>query len=75
MAQLEQLRELVGAGGFLPAEAVAERSAGIWRADHLEAGALVRPQSTEEVARVIAWCNEHGVKRAGVAHDGARFDC
>ncbi|HBO12355.1 MAG TPA: FAD-binding oxidoreductase [Halieaceae bacterium] len=68
MAQLEQLRELVGAGGFLPAEAVAERSAGIWRADHLEAGALVRPQSTEEVARVIAWCNEHGV--AVVAQGG-----
>jgi FAD/FMN-containing dehydrogenase len=68
MAQLEQLRELVGAGGYLPAEAVAERSAGIWRADHLQAGALVRPQSTEEVARVLAWCNEHGV--AVVAQGG-----
>jgi FAD/FMN-containing dehydrogenase len=68
MAQLEQLRDLVDAGGYLPAEAVAERSAGIWRADHLEAGALVRPQSTEEVARVLAWCNEHGV--AVVAQGG-----
>jgi FAD/FMN-containing dehydrogenase len=68
MAQLEQLRDLVDAGGYLPAEAVAERSAGIWRADHLEAGALVRPQSTEEVARVLAWCNEHDV--AVVAQGG-----
>jgi len=68
MAQLEQLRELVGAGGYLPAEAVAERSAGIWRADHLEAGALVRPQSTQEVAQLLAWCNEHGV--AVVAQGG-----
>jgi FAD/FMN-containing dehydrogenase len=61
MAQLEQLRELVDAGGYLPAAEVAQRSAGIWRADHLEAGALVRPRSTAEVARVLAWCNEHGV--------------
>jgi FAD/FMN-containing dehydrogenase len=68
MAQLEQLRDLVAAGGYLPAEAVAERSAGIWRADHLEAGALVRPRNTEEVARVLAWCNEHGV--AVVAQGG-----
>jgi len=68
MAQLEQLRDLVGAGGYLPAEAVAERSAGIWRADHLQAGALVRPQSTEEVARVLAWCNEHGVAVGTVEH-------
>lgn len=68
MAQLEQLRDLVSAGGYLPAEDVAQRSAGIWRADHLEAGALVRPQSTEEVARVLAWCHEHGV--AVVAQGG-----
>jgi FAD/FMN-containing dehydrogenase len=68
MAQLEQLRDLVDAGGYLPAEAVAQRSAGIWRADHLEAGALVRPRNTEEVARVLAWCNEHGV--AVVAQGG-----
>ncbi|KGE05170.1 FAD-binding oxidoreductase [Pseudohaliea rubra] len=61
MAQLEQLRDLVDAGGFLPAAELAQRSAGIWRADHLEAWALVRPRSTEEVARVLAWCNEHGV--------------
>ncbi|MEQ8264924.1 FAD-binding oxidoreductase [Pseudohaliea sp.] len=68
MAKLEQLRDLVDAGGYLPAEAVAERSAGIWRADHLEAGALVRPRNTDEVARVLAWCNEHGV--AVVAQGG-----
>ena len=61
MAQFEQLRDLVDAGGYLPAEAVVQRSAGIWRADHLQAGALVRPRSTEDVARVLAWCNEHGV--------------
>jgi len=61
MTQLEQLRDLLDAGGFLPAEEVATRSAGIWRSDHLEAGALVRPRTTEEVAGVLRWCHEHGV--------------
>ncbi len=61
MTQLEQLRDLLDTGGFLPAEEVATRSAGIWRSDHLEAGALVRPRTTEEVAGVLRWCHEHGV--------------
>jgi FAD/FMN-containing dehydrogenase len=51
-----RLRGIVGESGWLPAPAVAERSAGILRSDFLEAAALVRPATTAEVAAVLRAC-------------------
>ena len=34
---------------------------GALRPDNLKAIALVRPASTEEVSKIISWCNANGV--------------
>tara|TARA_R110002110_G_scaffold415765_3_gene655323 strand:- start:92776 stop:94152 length:1377 start_codon:yes stop_codon:yes gene_type:complete len=65
---VESLRALVGDKAVLDAQEVAERSAGVWRPDNLQAAALVRPKTTEEVSRVLRWCNENEV--AVVTHGG-----
>lgn len=57
---LEALRARLTDGDILLGEDVTGRAAGVWRSDHLEAGAIVRPTSTEEVARILALCHEHG---------------
>lgn len=61
MAVIEALAEIVGEGGVLDAAEVAKRSAGALRWDNLQAQALVRPKTTDEVARVLRWCHDHGV--------------
>jgi FAD/FMN-containing dehydrogenase len=58
---VEELRTLVGAAGVLDATDLATRSAGAYRPDNLQARALVRPASTEEVSRVLRWCHERGI--------------
>jgi len=57
----EALRRIVGAAGVLDAAEVARRPAGVSRTDMLQAQALVRPQTTEEVSQVLRWCHDHGV--------------
>lgn len=61
MPVIEALTQIVGEGGVLDAPEVARRSAGALRWDNLQAQALVRPKSTDEVSRVLRWCHDHGV--------------
>ncbi len=57
---LEQLEAVVGRAGILRGDGLAGRSAGIWSNRPLEALALVRPASTDEVARVMRICHAAG---------------
>ncbi len=59
-ALLDKLTEIVGDAGILHGEALAGRSAGVWSGGDLQALALVRPKSTEQVSRVMKLCNEVG---------------
>jgi FAD/FMN-containing dehydrogenase len=61
MNPIIELRAIVGDAGVLDAADVATRSAGAFRPDNLQAMALVRPASTEEVSRVLRWCHAHGI--------------
>lgn len=54
------LLDIVGRHGLLDADEIAERSAGALRDDQLRAGLLVRPQSTEEVVKVVRLCHQRG---------------
>ncbi|MEQ8802091.1 MAG: FAD-binding oxidoreductase, partial [Haliea sp.] len=55
------LRTLLDPAAVLDAAETATRPAGIWRGDTLQAAALVRPRSTEEVAAVLRWCHQNAV--------------
>jgi len=57
---ISSLQELVGDSGLLSGEAVRGRSAGIWSSGPLQALALVRPRSTEEVSGVLRLCHSAG---------------
>ena len=57
---LLQIESVVGAAGLLSGKQLEGRSAGIWSGDELEALALVRPCSTEEVAQVMKLCHAAG---------------
>ncbi len=65
---IDELRALLGSGQVLTGEAVAGRSRHAWSAEPLEALALVRPASTDEIARVLALCNAH--RQPVVTHGG-----
>ena len=54
------LRAIVGEKGVLDRAALAQRPAGIWRSDMMQAAALVRPSSTAEVSEVLRWCHRRG---------------
>ncbi|MGD8349133.1 MAG: FAD-binding oxidoreductase [Gammaproteobacteria bacterium] len=57
---ISDIRALVGDAGLLTGDAVSGRSAGIWSSAPLEALALVRPRSTDEVAGVLRLCHAAG---------------
>jgi len=61
MPVIDALTGIVGEGGVLDAAEVAKRPAGALRWDNLQAQALVRPRTTEEISRVLRWCHDHGV--------------
>lgn len=65
---VESLRAILGETAVLDAADTATRSAGVWRPDNLQAAALVRPATTEEVAQVLRWC--HANKVGVVTHGG-----
>jgi FAD/FMN-containing dehydrogenase len=58
---VSSLRALIGETAVLDAKDTATRSAGVWRPDSLQAAALARPSSTEEVATVLRWCHQNKV--------------
>lgn len=55
------LRNIIGDKGVLDAADTATRSAGVWRPDNLQAAALARPASTDEVSQVMAWCHANDI--------------
>jgi FAD/FMN-containing dehydrogenase len=61
MSMIEVLRSIVGEQGALGAEEVAMRPAGAWRPDNLQAAALVRPATTDEVSKVMRWAHENNI--------------
>ncbi len=63
-----RLESLVGAGGLLTGEDVRARAAGIWDPTPIEADALVRPQSTGQVADILRLC--HDVRQPVITHGG-----
>ncbi|MGD8832297.1 MAG: FAD-binding oxidoreductase, partial [Pseudomonadales bacterium] len=65
---VEELIDTLGPDGVLTGEAVTARAAGIWRSDPIQAKAILRPRSTEEVSRALSICNAHG--QAVIAHGG-----
>ena len=65
---LGSLGEIVGGGGVLTGTDVSSRASGVWRSQGIEARAIVRPRTTDEVSRVLATCNAAG--QPVVAHGG-----
>lgn len=65
---LEQLATLAGEGGLLTGTDVSGRAAGIWDPSPIEADAILRPRSTQQVAAILALCNAHG--QPVVTHGG-----
>lgn len=61
MELIAELRKMLGDSGVLDAAATAERGAGVWRADRLEALGIARPRNTAEVAQVLSLCRRRGV--------------
>ncbi len=57
---LGQIEAVVGAAGLLRGSQLAGRSAGVWSGKELQALALVRPASTDEVAQVMKLCHAAG---------------
>ncbi len=57
---LEQIEEIVGSTGVLTGDDVSSRSASWMNPAPCEAGAIVRPHTTEEVAGVLRLCHEAG---------------
>ena len=65
---LRELQSIVGEKGVLTGDAVSSRSAGIWRADTIQARAIIRPRNTAEVSAVMKAC--HAAGQSVVAHGG-----
>ena len=65
---LATLADVVGDGGVLTGTDVSSRASGIWRSQGIEAKAILRPRTTEEVSRILAICNAAG--QAVVAQGG-----
>ncbi|MFT4768587.1 MAG: FAD/FMN-containing dehydrogenase [Glaciecola sp.] len=61
MSLLDELQVILGPGGLLTGTDVSSRAAGVWRDDSLDALAIARPRSTEEVSRILALCSQHRV--------------
>lgn len=62
------LRKELGAASVLTGTDVHTRSAGIWRSDTVQAKAIVRPRSTEEVSAAMRVC--HSFDQRVVPHGG-----
>lgn len=65
---LDQLEQILGAGGVISGDDLSSRAAGVWRSDTLCALAMARPKTTGQVSQVLALCNRRGVEV--VTHGG-----
>jgi len=70
---LTQLLDRLGPAAVLAGEAVRSRARHTWDPTPLEAAAIVRPASTEQVSLVLALCNEAG--QPVVTHGGLTGLC
>ena len=62
------LEQVLGKERVLTGEDVSGRSSGIWRSDGIQAKALLRPRTTEEVALALRLCSDHD--QSVIAHGG-----
>jgi FAD/FMN-containing dehydrogenase len=65
---IEELTEALGADSVLTGDDVSDRAEGVWSAKPMQAKALLRPRSTEEVSAALAICNRH--RQSVIAHGG-----
>lgn len=63
-----ELIEALGEDCVMVGAAVRERSAGIWRSDTVQAKALLRPRTTEQVSKALKICSAN--QQSVVAHGG-----
>jgi FAD/FMN-containing dehydrogenase len=70
---VDELRRLVGEGGVLTGNQLAQRARNFWDPSPLEGLALVRPRTTQEVSAVLRLCHERG--QAVVTHGGKTGVC
>lgn len=65
---LTDLVEIAGQDGVLTDGDVSSRAVGIWRPQSIEAAAIVRPRTTEEVSSILQLCHARG--QTVIAHGG-----
>ena len=69
MSQLvADLVEIAGSDSVLTGDDVSSRAVGIWRPQGIQAHAIVRPRSTEEVSSILKLCHARG--QTVIAHGG-----
>ena len=68
MTILKEIESVVGEKGIIIGEDVFNRKAGIWIDDGIKADAIIRPQNTEELSKVLSICNEF--KQEVIPHGG-----
>lgn len=65
---INELRGILGPDAVLVGDDVTTRASGIWDTRGIEAAAIVRPRSTEEVSQVMKIC--HAAGQTIIAHGG-----
>ncbi|MEM7467734.1 MAG: FAD-binding oxidoreductase [Pseudomonadota bacterium] len=65
---IEKIREIVDEAGILQGADVTGRAIHVWRDEPINALAIVRPTTTEQVSEILKICNE--AKQPVVAHGG-----
>jgi len=69
---LKTLCELLGANGVMEGPSVSARATSFWDVTAHRASAILRPQSTEEVSRILAICHRDGMP---LVTQGGRTGC
>lgn len=62
------LADIAGSDSVLTGEDVSSRAVGIWRPQGIQAHAIVRPRTTEEVSAILKLCHARG--QTVIAHGG-----
>lgn len=67
-ALIQQLSAILPPEGILQGQDVSQRKAGIWREDLIDAQAILRPHTTEQVSAILKACHDTG--QTVVTHGG-----
>ena len=62
MTILEEIEGVVGKKGLIIGDDVFNRKAGIWIDDGIKADAIIRPEDTKELSKVLSICNKFDQK-------------